>query len=118
MKIGRLDVCLRVGDVAASVRFYGAFGFQIVEGSVEDQWTVMSHEGSRIGLFAYQFMGADMVSLNFRNGNLKEVSKAAKIWGYPFENGPKFVGETGGSASIRDPDGHLLFFDSDGTSEE
>lgn len=115
MRIGRLDVCLRVADVRASCRFYESLGFERVEGSPADGWVVLFNEASRIGLFAPAFMGHNSFSLNFRGGDIRLIAGAATEAGYRFEHGPRFLGDTGGSASIRDPDGYLVFFD---TSQE
>lgn len=114
MDLGRLDICLRCKNAVESEAFYRQLGFEIAEGDAEDGWLVMSQGTVRIGLFEARYMGEDSISLNFRNGNIPELAKAFKGAGIALASDPKVVGESGGSLRLRDPDGHLLFFDSEG----
>lgn len=114
MELGKLDICLRCKSTVESEAFYGRLGFEIAEGNAEDGWLVMSKGTVQIGLFEARYMGEDSISLNFRNGNIPELAKAFNEAGIALASDPKFVGESGGSLRLRDPDGHLLFFDSEG----
>lgn len=110
MELRRLDICLRANDLGASLRFYSALGFQLVEGSAEAEWIVLELGSTRIGLFGSRFMGGDRLSLNFRDGDVMQVASAVVQAGYAVPE-PR-VSSGGRSIEVRDPDGNLLFFDS------
>ena len=112
MKLGRLDTCLRVEDVEASIAFYSRLGFLHVEGDPAQGWAVILNGAARIGLFSAEFMGEDVVSLNFRGGNIPVLAALLMDNGLPLSQPAKFVGRHGGTLALRDPDGHLLFLDS------
>lgn len=114
MRIGKLDVCLRVSQVERSLSFYKKLGFQQVEGG--EGWAIVSNGEARLGLFTEQYMGNNLVSLNFRGGNIREICQSLADSALTFEAEPNYVGVTGGSAALRDPDGHLVFLDT--TAEE
>jgi predicted lactoylglutathione lyase len=111
MNIGWLDVCLRVSSVANSREFYSVLGFRHVEGDDAEGWAVMANEEARIGLFEAKHMGANAFTLNFRGGEVESVVAALSSGGFDFVSEPLFT-ERGASATIKDPDGHVLFFDS------
>jgi catechol 2,3-dioxygenase-like lactoylglutathione lyase family enzyme len=117
MELGQLDVCIRIRDVPASRSFYEKLGFKRVEGNDEEGWCVMLNGGARIGLFEEQFMGADAMSLNFRGGNVHEIAAELGKRGLEFD-GPVRTSAAGASARLRDPDGHLIFFDALETNVE
>lgn len=108
MKLGWLDVCLNVEDLAASRAFYEKFGFQVMEGNDEEGYWVLANGTARIGLYKghiKEFM------LNFRGGDVVANAEALKAKGITFESGPKAVDGGGGSATIKDPDGNIIFLD-------
>lgn len=109
MNLGWCDVCLRVASAAASCQFYGDLGFWRVEGSDEEGWSVMTNGQLRLGLFEAQFMDDHTVSLNFRGGDIGPIVADLKARGHVFKK--EKVIEGGGTASLRDPDGYSIFFD-------
>lgn len=109
MNLGWCDVCLRVSKAAASREFYGSLGFYKVEGDDQEGWAVVTNGTLRLGLFEAQFM-SDAISLNFRGGNISAICDELRGKGIAFSKEPKLI-EGGGSASIRDPDGYSIFFD-------
>lgn len=106
--LGRLDICLDVTNLGRSQAFYEAIGFREVEGKAREGWVVLERDTVRIGLF-HGFIKSNV--LNFRGGDVPAIVKAlerAKI--EPYE--VKFVDRKGaGRASIRDPDGNVIFFE-------
>jgi catechol 2,3-dioxygenase-like lactoylglutathione lyase family enzyme len=112
MDLGWCDVCLRVKSAASSRSFYEGLGFRRVEGDDESGWAVMTNDDLRLGLYEAQFMGENAVSLNFRGGDVFTISQRLSEAGYTFASGPKGTPDGAGSASLRDPDGTLVFFDS------
>lgn len=108
-RFGRLHVCLNVADVDASHAFYAALGFSQEEGDLAEKWAVMEREGIRIGLF--QGFGDEPLTLNFRGGDVPAIAEALKAAGLEMERVSASPQPRCGSATIRDPDGHLVFFD-------
>jgi catechol 2,3-dioxygenase-like lactoylglutathione lyase family enzyme len=111
MKLGRLDLCLRVSSAAKSRAFYEGLGFEHVEGNEEQGWAVVANDEVRLGLFEAKFMDDDAVSLNFRGAHIGNLSADLQAKGYKFASEPKFQEDGTGSARLRDPDGHMIFFD-------
>jgi catechol 2,3-dioxygenase-like lactoylglutathione lyase family enzyme len=109
MHLGKLDICLRIEDVETSMRFYQGLGFEVVEGNASDGWAVLTNDQVRIGLFQPQFMSTEF-SLNFRGANISKLIQELQCQGYSLE-GVKTKIDGTGSAILRDPDGHMIFFD-------
>lgn len=112
MDLGWLDVCLGVRSVAVSRAFYEGLGFHRVEGEDSEGWAVMVLAESRIGLFDSQFLETGSVTLNFRGGNIGDIVAELASRGLPFEKQPTCNPDGSGSATIFDPDGFRIFFDS------
>src|ERR1044072_515992 len=110
MHLGWLDTCIRVADVRQSRAFYEALGFVRAEGDDGEGWAVMVSGYSRIGLFEPKFMSTPF-SLNFRGGDVMAIGQAIQQKGIAFESGPTPGAKGGASASLRDPDGNMVFFD-------
>ena len=109
---GCLDVCLRVDDAARSRAFYELLGFRAVEGSESEGWVVVSNGGARLGLYEQKYMDQRSFSLNFRGGDVPEIHARLSAAGVQFSGELRITASGGASASLVDPDGHLLFFDS------
>ncbi len=110
MNLGWCDVCLQVKNAANARTFYEDLGFRRVEGDDTEGWAVMSNGDQRLGLFEPQFQ-SEPISLNFRGGDVLSVAEAIAEKGYTLESGPKQGKNGGASATLRDPDGHLIFLD-------
>jgi catechol 2,3-dioxygenase-like lactoylglutathione lyase family enzyme len=111
MDLGRLDVCLRVKDARSSRTFYESLGFRRVEGEDAKGWAVVVNGVARIGLFEAAHMGADAFSLNFRGANMATIAAHLQLQGYSPEGEAVIRPDGTGSINLRDPDGHLIFFD-------
>lgn len=111
MNLGWLDFCLRVDDVRLSRRFYEALGFVRVEGEDEEGWAVVISGEARIGLYEAKYLPETDFTLNFRGGDIGQI--AALLSSSDLTIDQMKVGEdkVSGSISIRDPDGHRIFFD-------
>jgi catechol 2,3-dioxygenase-like lactoylglutathione lyase family enzyme len=109
VELGRLDVCLRVGNVRVSRAFYADLGFERVEGLDEEGWAVVVNNATRIGLFEARFMKTE-TSLNFRGGDVGAIVSRLQELGHAFESA-KTKPDGSGSAELLDPDGHMIFFD-------
>lgn len=111
MELGWLDMCLRVSNVSVSREFYEGLGFNKVEGEDEEGWAVVVNGDARIGLYESKHMGESNFSLNFRGGDVIANSDELLAKGYTFMKMPKAHKGGGGSATLLDPDGHTIFFD-------
>ena len=105
---GCLHVCLSVADVSASLDFYAKLGFKREEGDVAENWLVMERDSVRIGLF--QGFG-EGTTLNFRGGDVPAIAAALRADGLEFEQVAAHEKPRCGSATLLDPDGHRIFFD-------
>lgn len=112
MDLGWCDVCLRVANAESSRKYYEGLGFRRVEGEDGSGWAVMTNDDLRLGLFESQHMGDSAISLNFRGGDVFTIAQELAKRGYAFASGPKGTPDGAASASLRDPDGYLIFFDS------
>lgn len=108
MKLGWWDVCLNVQDLEKSRSFYEKLGLQVVEGNAEQGYWVMANDSARIGLYKGHIQ--EFV-LNFRGGDVMANAEALGAKGLTFESGPTEVEGGGGSATLRDPDGNVIFLD-------
>ena len=113
MELGWLDVCLRVANVATSRAFYEGLGFRRVEGDDAEGWAVVVHGAARIGLFEPRYMSEAGLSLNFRGGDVRAIWTALSASGYRFEKDLAGELDGGASATLKDPDGHAIFFELD-----
>lgn len=105
--LGWFELCLNVSDVARSVRFYGKLGFRLAGGCVEEGWGVMERDGVRLAL--YQEMIAETM-LNFRGGDVAAIADALAAMGLTMESGVHREEDESMGATIRDPDGNLIYF--------
>lgn len=112
MNLGQLNLCVRVKSVSISTAFYLQLGFEIFEGSSKDGWVVMKSGTTRIGLFEQKFMGDDLMSMNFRGADVRALANNLTDAGVSLSSPLREHGTRGGSCSIHDPDGNLIFFES------
>lgn len=55
MQLGTFSLSLAVKDIAASLTFYQALGFQKIGGEVDQNWVIMQNGETVIGLFQGMF---------------------------------------------------------------
>lgn len=53
----------------------------------------------------------DALTLNFRGADVRAIAEDLASRGHQFESPPKGSDDKGWSATVRDPDGYPLFFD-------
>jgi catechol 2,3-dioxygenase-like lactoylglutathione lyase family enzyme len=106
---GALDVCLKVKDIEASVKFYGKLGFRQAEGEPSKGWSVQERHGVRIGLFRDAI---DKNILNFRGGNIAAIARDLEKQGLKPYKVRVLKSEGVGNVFVDDPDGNVIFFDS------
>lgn len=81
----------------------------MIEGNAEEGWLVLANGQARLGLFGGQFMSTEF-SLNFRGANISDLTQSLQASGFSFET-VNAKSDGTGSATLRDPDGHMIFFD-------
>lgn len=108
MKLGWCDVCINVQDLEASRNFYAALGLEVAEGNWEDGYFVMYNDTVRIGLYRGHFEG---LMFNFRGGDVATNAETLQARGLKIESGPEPGADGGYSATLRDPDGNIIFLD-------
>lgn len=108
MNLGKLDVCLKVNDISKSAEFYKKLGFTIETISVPHGWCQLSNQNSTLALYTENHIKENI--LNFRGGDVFKIAEALKNQGLSFETDA--VKESDGSvgATLRDPDGNLIYF--------
>jgi catechol 2,3-dioxygenase-like lactoylglutathione lyase family enzyme len=109
LDLGRVDLCLSVKDIAASRAFYRALGFRQVGGKFEQKWLIMTRGNLRLGLYQGH-IGQNVV--NFRGGHVGRIVEGLRAQGLEPYDVRKLTPQGVGSASVKDPDGNVLFFDS------
>ena len=107
IQLGRVDICLDVKDVRKSFEFYSKMGFKQVEGNLEEGWAVLVHNNLRLGLYEGHI---EEMMINFRGGDVFSITKALKEKGFTFEKDVRKEENGGAGATLRDPDGHLIYF--------
>jgi len=109
MDLGQFEISLDVRDIAKSLAFYEALGFELVDGSVEIRVVTVQKGDCRIALYQ-GYLDPPVAQLTFWNGDVDEIARDLKAKGLEFEKEP-FSGDGGGRAAlIKDPDGYPIYF--------
>ncbi len=120
MKLGAFSISLSVKDLKISKEFYEKLGFDVLAGSMEQNYLIMKNENALIGLFQGMFEG-NILTFNpgwDENGNnletfddIREIQKRLKAGG--LELASEADEKTTGPASLMltDPDGNVILLD-------
>jgi catechol 2,3-dioxygenase-like lactoylglutathione lyase family enzyme len=106
--LGRFELCLDVKSLPRSRKFYEDLGFRKVAGAPSDGWVILERDGVRIDLFQGHIKEN---TLNFRGGDVGRITEALKRRGRTPERVRVLTPDGAGNATIRDPDGNVIFFD-------
>ncbi len=107
LKLGITDVCLDVSNIAHSVDFFERLGLTPVNGNLDEGWVVLSHNNLRLALFK----GEDNnLTINFRGGDVYEITEELKHRGFQFQNDAKEEEDGSVGSSLYDPDGYYIQF--------
>ena len=109
MKLEKTEYSLNVKSLLKSREFYSSLGFQTVEGAEAEGWLVLEKEGSRIGLYEGHIPEN---ALTFFGGDDPAISKHLVSSGYEMLSGPEKEADGSIGATVRDPDGNLIYFNS------
>ncbi len=106
LNLGRFELSLNVTDLERSVEFYERLGFTAVEGDPAEGWRIMINGDLRLGLYRGH-IPANL--LNFRGGDVFALARELKMRGVVLESGPEIESDGSAGASLRDPDGNLVY---------
>ncbi|HWE99544.1 MAG TPA: VOC family protein [Caulobacteraceae bacterium] len=109
MDLGYFEFSLPVKDIAASMAFYEAVGFERVEYASEAATATMLLGDCRLGLFQGHLQ-PDRPQLIFWQGPVEAVAGAASEAGLRTLTPLRQDAEGGASVMLEDPDGHPLYF--------
>lgn len=121
MNLGAFSVSLAVKDLVTSRNFYEKLGFEVLAGSLDANYLMMSNESTVIGLFQDMFEGN---ILTFNPGwnccgenvdpftDIRELESSLKNKELPFvTETDKNTSEGPASFMLTDPDGNIILID-------
>jgi lactoylglutathione lyase len=107
MDLGEHYPCLNVKDLARSIEFYEKLDFKLIEDHRSEDWAVLQHNNMALCLYQGHI---DRNMINFRGGDIDAIHKEATARGLKFEK-PALIHPDGSwNATIHDPDGNCIFF--------
>lgn len=107
MKLGWCELCLNVMNLERSLDFYEKLGFSEVEVDLDDGWAVL--ELSNLVLALYKgHIKENMI--NFRGGDVSRIAGELKARGLDMEEDFHIEDDGSAGATLRDPDGNLIYF--------
>lgn len=107
--LGRFEVALDVADIARSLAFYQAAGFEVVDGGVAARHATVQKGDCRIGLYQ-GFLDPPTTQLIFVQGDVEAIHRRLSGQGLAFDKPPARGDGDGIGAMLKDPDGHPLYF--------
>jgi catechol 2,3-dioxygenase-like lactoylglutathione lyase family enzyme len=116
--LGDFTYCLNVKDIRKTVEFYMKLGWHLSADHLAENWGIMTLDerpqwgkALRDGTYLSLFQGmlpANM--LNWRGGDVFAIARVLSERGIEFDNGPHTENDGSDALALRDPDGHLLYF--------
>ena len=107
MDLGYHYLCLNVQDLARCILFYLKLRIEIVKEQRSENWCVLQHNNMALSL--YQGHITENL-INFRGGDIDAIHKEATSRGLKFEKPAMLHPDGSWNATIRDPDGNCIFF--------
>lgn len=120
MNPGLFTMSLSVKDLAKSRAFYEALGFEMIAGSMDENWAMMRNGKTAIGLFHGMFEGN---LLTFNPGwvaeeeptedftDVRDIQQALVARGYELKKSTDPDATCPANISVLDPDGNEVFVD-------
>lgn len=106
MDLGEHFPCLNVRDIQRSIEFYQKLDFTVVEDHRADGWAVLQHNNMALCLYE----GIEENLINFRGCDIAAVCEEARARGLEFEKPARLHPDGSWNATLRDPDGNSIFF--------
>ena len=94
-------------DIKKSTEFYTGLGLQHVGGKQEEGWVILSYVNLRLALFQGDIPAW---TINFRGGDVDKIYNILKERNFHFEKEANLEEDGSKGATIRDPDGNLIYF--------
>ncbi len=94
-------------DLRRSRDFYTKLGFRTIDGNADEGWLILSNGELRLGLNQGHI---ETNLLNFRGGDVHAVARALRRKGLRFERGPSGDPTKSVEATLLDPDGNVIYF--------
>jgi catechol 2,3-dioxygenase-like lactoylglutathione lyase family enzyme len=107
MDLGEKFPRLNVQGLDRSIEFYETLDFRIVEDHRPENWAVLRHNNMVLCLYQGHI---DRNMINFRGGDIDAIYKEATARGMTFEKPALLHPDGAWSATIQDPDGNCIFF--------
>ena len=107
MDLGENYPCLNVEDLPKSIEFYEKLGFKMILDKTDEDWAWLQHNNMVVCLYCGQ-IGKNLI--NFRGGDVKAIYEEAIERGLEFTGEAEEHSEGGWSATLVDPDGNCIFF--------
>ena len=120
MKLGAFSVSLNVKDLEVSREFYKKLGYEVLAGSMEQNYLIMKNENSLIGLFQGMF---EANILTFNPGwdenaqNIEEFNDVREIQRHLKNKNIDLMSEADDTSTgpanimLSDPDGNFILID-------
>jgi catechol 2,3-dioxygenase-like lactoylglutathione lyase family enzyme len=111
--LGRFEMCLSCQDLSISIGFYQKLGFEKIDGNPEDEgWVILKHNNGIIALYNKETINTKSGQvLNFRGGDVESITNDLKKQGLVMKIDFKAGKNGGGSTTLLDPDGNVIFLD-------
>ena len=107
MDLGENFPCLNVQDLTRSIEFYETLGFKMTEGHRSENWACLQHNNMVVCLYQGHI---EENLINFRGGDIEAIYQEARTRGLEFEKPAKKYPDGSWNATLRDPDGNAIFF--------
>lgn len=108
MKLGSFSISLAVKDLAASWAFYQKFGFEIIDGKLEDRWLLLKNDTAKIGLFQGMF---ESNIITFTPTDVRSIQTALKQGGIALTREADMTTTGPEHIILTDPDGNAIMLD-------
>ena len=107
MNIGNFELCLNVKDITKTTDFYKTMGFESTTYKPEEGVSILKREGLTVSLYK-GWISENM--LNFRGGDVFKISEQLASKGLSLEVDANIESDGSQGATLRDPDGNLIYF--------
>jgi len=107
IKLGNFELSLNVTDLRRSLDFYNKLGFDAIDGTVEENYLILTNGKIRIGLYQGHI---PTNFLTFRGGDVKACERVLKSQGLLFDQEALLEEDGSTGAIISDPDGNTIYF--------
>jgi predicted lactoylglutathione lyase len=107
MDLGEHYPCLNVKSLQQSIEFYLKLDFKIIEDHSSENWAVLQHNNMALCLYQVHI---ETNLINFRGGDIDAIYKEASARGLKFEKPARIHPDGSSNATIHDPDGNCIFF--------